>query len=293
MANGNKTGFSECRFLTDDDFEQVHATFVEAFSDYIVPFALTSEQFRNHINLNAVDLGRSVGCFDGERMVGFSITGFGDLHGKRTAYDAGTGVVPDKRGQGVRTEMFRMMFDSYTRAGIEQFLLEVITSNTGAVNLYTRLGFEPQRELALLQSNEIGEPLEVPEDVIIRPLEGPIDWSYLSRFWDGEPSWQNSIDAVIRNQKIKRIIGAHIGGRCVGYMVTSWDYGRMAQMAVDPAHRGRGIGKALLDEAHAKATAGHPMQIVNIDKSITSAMKFFERQGFSERLVQHEMVRKM
>ena len=58
MTNRNETGSKTYRFLTDDYFSTIRETFVEAFSDYMIPFALSPEQFRNHINLNAVDLAK-------------------------------------------------------------------------------------------------------------------------------------------------------------------------------------------------------------------------------------------
>ena len=77
MANGNETESRYCRFLTEDHFPQLYEAFIEAFSDYVIPFALTEVQFRNHINLNAVDLSRTVGCMEGDRLAGFSLNAFG------------------------------------------------------------------------------------------------------------------------------------------------------------------------------------------------------------------------
>ncbi|MBV9241474.1 MAG: hypothetical protein JO314_05650, partial [Acidobacteria bacterium] len=39
------------------------------------------------------------------------------------------------------------------------------------------------------------------------------------------------------------------------------------------------------DTAH-----GYSMQVINIDKALPSAMKFFQDHGFYERLAQYEMV---
>src|SRR3982751_5092132 len=106
MDNGNKTTFHGCRFLGTEHIAALYCTFLEAFSDYVFPFALTESQFRNHIDVNAVDLERTAGCFDDGRLVGFSLNGFGEWHGKSTIYDAGTGVVPAFRRQGISREMF-------------------------------------------------------------------------------------------------------------------------------------------------------------------------------------------
>ncbi len=151
MTNTNKTLSDACKFLDKDHFQKLYEAFIEAFSDYVVPFALTETQFHNHINLNAVDLNRTVGCFEGGRLIGFSLNGFGEWDGKPTVYDAGTGVIPDFRRQGVSEAMFEMMVQVFKSEGIEQWLLEVITSNVAAISLYKKLGFREVRELALLQ----------------------------------------------------------------------------------------------------------------------------------------------
>ena len=186
-----------------DYFQKLYEAFIEAFSDYVVPFALTETQFRNHINLNAVDLNRTVGCLFDERLIGFSLNGFGGWRGLPTVYDAGTGVVPIHRRQGLSDAMFDLMLPRFKADGIVQFLLEVVTSNTGAVNLYEKLGFSTGRMLALLQcDNKITFPAASPQGFEIREIDEP-DWDLLTQFWDGYPSWQNSIDAVAAQQKDK------------------------------------------------------------------------------------------
>ncbi|CAN5499905.1 GNAT family N-acetyltransferase [soil metagenome] len=293
MDDGNKTALENCRFLNDEYFSQLYETFIAAFSDYVVPFALTELQFRNHINLNGVDLSRTVGCFDGGRMVGFSLNGFGIWNGRQTVYDAGTGVLPAYRRQGISDAMFEMMMPVFRDGGAEQFLLEVVTTNHGAVELYKKLGFTAVRELALLQCdgmNTSGAPSR--EKIEIRDLSDP-DWDLLVSFSDGDPSWQNSVDAIRRTNKLKRIVGAFINGNCVGYVAFSAKFGRIAQCGVSKKHRGIGVGTALIGAMHAETADGFSMQVINIDTSLTLAMDFFQKLGFYERLRQYEMVREM
>jgi ribosomal protein S18 acetylase RimI-like enzyme len=290
MDKGNETALRDCRFLGEDDFGRLYEAFVEAFSDYVFPFALTEAQFRNHINLNAVDLARTVGYFDSGRLVGFSLNGFGDWNGTPTVYDAGTGVVPSMRRRGISEAMFEMMLPPFKNAGIEQFLLEVVTTNAGAIRLYEKLGFSTVRELVLLQCDGKVKPAVTGPNVDIRDIEHP-DWQHLQTFWDGTPSWQNSVEAVGRSMHLKRILGAFENGHCVGYIVFSSRFGRVAQMAVDKAHRNRGIGTALLQRLQEETESGYSLQVINIDRSLTEAVAFLRRRGFYERLAQYEMLK--
>lgn len=282
----------KCRFLNEAYFQVLYETFIEAFSDYVIPFALTEAQFRNHINLNAVDLDRTVGCEEGGRLIGFSLNGFGLWERKLTAYDAGTGVVPSHRRKGVSRAMFEMMMPLFAENGVEQFLLEVITSNDGAIALYENLGFRTVRELALLQRDQRMSTVGLRRSTAeIRDIDAP-DWNDLMRFWDGRPSWQNSVEAIERSRANKRILGAFVDEKCVGYIVFSSVFGRVAQIAVDHEHRGQGIGSSLVIAMQSAMADGFSMQVINIDRSQT-AVGFFERLGFYERLSQFEMVKPM
>jgi ribosomal protein S18 acetylase RimI-like enzyme len=292
MDEGNKTALRHCRFLNENYFPKLYAAFIEAFSDYVIPFVLTEAQFRNHIILNAVDLDRTVGCEEGERLIGFSLNGFGLWNGTLTAYDAGTGVIPSHRRLGISREMFEMMLPLFTESRIEQFLLEVVTTNSGAIALYENLGFRTIRELALLQCDQrITGGVRRPGHVEVRDIGEP-DWNELRSFWDAEPSWQNSIDAVERSRISKRILGAYFEGKCVGYIVFSSTFGRVAQLAVDRDHRHRGVGTALVLAMQDAMADGFSMQVINIDKA-AAAIEFFTNLGFYERLSQYEMVKPM
>ncbi|MBP9664960.1 MAG: GNAT family N-acetyltransferase [Pyrinomonadaceae bacterium] len=290
MPNGNETNLCDCRFLSDEHFDPLYATFIEAFSDYVFPFALTETQFRNHINLNAVDLCRTAGYFDSDKLVGFSLNGFGDWNGRPTVYDAGTGVIPSMRRRGISEAMFDMMLPVFKERSISQSLLEVVTKNGGAIRLYEKLGFSVTRELALFQCDGKVKPAVSAPQVEIRDMPEP-DWKLLTSFWDGRPSWQNSVEAVQRSLPLKRILGAFHDDACVGYVVFSSKFGRVAQMAVDKAHRTRGIGTALLNTMQAETTSGYSLQIINIDRSLTDAITFLRNRGFYERLTQLEMLK--
>lgn len=290
----NKTASRECRFLSENEFESLYGTFTEAFSDYVVPFDLTITQFRRHLDLTGVDVSRSVGCFEGDKMIGFSLNGFGDWNSLNTVYDAGTGVIPAKRRQGISDAMFETMLPALRKDGIRQFLLEVITNNTAALRLYEKLGFETVRELALLQWDKphATSSQRSKNAFAILELSSP-DWRRFESFWDAKPSWQNMPDALARVIETRCVAGAFAGDKCVGYIVFSRLRGRISQLAVDKAHRNRGVATELLKFALAKRKSELPMQIVNLDKSLKAAIRFFRKGGFSELLSQYEMIKRL
>jgi ribosomal protein S18 acetylase RimI-like enzyme len=289
----NETSSITCRFLSEDHFSRLHETFLEAFSDYEIPFPLSTEQLRNHIALNAVDLNLSVGCFAGEKMVGFTLNGFGMWNGKATVYDAGTGVIPPFRRRGLGRAMFDFMFPVCQARGVEQCLLEVITSNEKAANLYKGLGFRQNRKLLLLKTeNPVKFTRKLPENIEVRKISR-LDWELFQTFWDGQPSWQNSAEAIKRGPVPRNMLGAFSEGKCIGYIIFSLDTGRLAQLAVDKSKRGRGTGTLLLTRMQAETKDGYPLQVINLDESLTEALRFFQNRGFSENLSQYEMIKQL
>ena len=291
MVFGNETPSFTCRFLNESHFDLVLEKFLQAFSDYPHRFDFDSVRFRNHINLNAVDLNRSVGCFHNGEMVGFTLNGFGDWNGIPTVYDAGTGVVPEMRRRGVSKAMFEFMLPAFKVAGAKQLLLEVIVGNLPAVEFYKKLGFKVNRDLLLLEAPpDLKIRARLNPDIEVRPVQAA-DLDDLTGLWDGNPSWQNSNAAVRRSEPNKTILGAFLAGKCLGYIVFSTGLGRIAQLFVDRPYRTQGVATRLLAAMGTEMKPDAPMQVLNIDKSLTGSVRFFRDLGFREVLAQHEMIK--
>jgi len=270
------------RLLSDDDFDSLHQCFLAAFSDYEVDMRMSQEQFRQRIVRDGVHLPVSAGAFDNERMIGFCINGIGSWQGKKTAYDAGTGVVREYRGRGIGKELFA--FVTPRLKDIEQYLLEVITTNTPAASLYRKLGFVDTRRFAVFRSSETR--IKQTTNIVLQRVEKP-DWELYQRFWDGYPSWQNSIDACDRVASDRSIVAAYENTECVGYGVVFVPSANLMQLAVSPEHRRRGIGSTIL----AALDTPERLKINNIDEALTAALGFYEANGYKQVLGQYEMVK--
>lgn len=292
MPDSNETPALVCKFLDASDFENAHRIFGQAFSDYIVPFQLTEEQFRIHIVLNAVDLSRSMACFDNGHLVGFSLNGFGKWNGIPTVYDAGTGVISSHRKRGISESMFRKMLSIFRDEGYKQCLLEVIRQNEPAVRLYEKLGFERTRDLYLMQATELRAVTKIPDGIEIREIAKP-DPAILYSFGEGRPSWQNTAEAIERSLSVKQIMGAFDSEICVGFVAFNTRVGRVAQIAVKPGYRRRGIGSNLLAAMEAVTLPGNKLQVINIDAELTGSVEFFRSCGFEVILEQFEMLKKL
>jgi len=276
------------RLLSSADSTKLFECFLEAFSDYQVDMRVTQEEFEQRLARDGVRLDISAGAFDETRMVGFYINALGEWQGKATAYDAGTGVIPAYRRQGIAEELFAFMAPHLKGLSVEQYLLEVLTGNERAVALYRKLGFVETRRLAVFRrSVPLFSDASGPE---IRRVDEP-DWELFKSFWDGDPSWQNSIDAVERVANDRVVVCAYVDEKCVGYGVAFKPWASLMQLAVAPAHRRRGFGSKILSMLQREVSETDSLKVTNIDEALRGTLAFYEANGFKMVLEQFEMVK--
>ena len=134
----------EIKSLEKTDFDTLFRAFGRAFADYEVQ--LNAEQLRAMLTRRGFDPALSFAAFDGAQIAAFTLNGIGNFNGVPTAYDTGTGTLKEYRGTGLATEIFRHSMPHLRRAGVGQYLLEVLQHNTRAVSVYRNLGFETVRE---------------------------------------------------------------------------------------------------------------------------------------------------
>lgn len=283
------------RRLTDRDFSQLYQATLDAFSDYVVPYQPTQESLRRMFVINGVSFDLSVGAFDGETMVGFTINAVGDWRGKQTVYDSGTGIIPNYRRQGISRKMFDFILPVLSENKIEQYLLEVIEENEPAVRLYQSLGFEILRRLLVFKRQEVVFVREnKDENFTIEEIKTP-DWKLFESFYTFRPSWQNSTDSIKRSFAdetiIKTFLGLYLSGELVGYAVIFHTSGSVPQIAVAEKHRQKGFGRALLNALQKRTEK--PLIINNVDAQATSVSAFLEANGFSLLTMQYEMLLKL
>lgn len=258
------------RTLTDDDFESLFAAFTAAFSDYVVKLSPTREQLLEMFTRRGWISELSVAAFEGETMVAFTVNG---AHGIR-AYDSGTGVIPTHRRRSLARALMERSFE--VLRGRREYVLEVLDNNERAIAMYRDLGFQETRGLQCWSlessSRQVDEPRRL-EDSETRRL-----------WWDVQPSWQNSSAAVHRARAPRLVLGDDDA-----YAVLFPGNGDLAQLAVRPEARRRGLGTALLHEA--AGIAGKPLRIMNVDERDPGIAVFLERVGAKRTVRQLEMVR--
>ena len=128
--------------------EAVRAAKNAAFADHWGSQPSTREAWESMHGLSSFRADLCRVALVGDEVVGFVITEINEddweRGGSRSGYNGLVGTVRDWRGRGLASALLTDVMQAYRDAGLETAVLDVDTENpTGALGVYTRLGFEP------------------------------------------------------------------------------------------------------------------------------------------------------
>lgn len=138
-------------------FENVLSCFLSAFEGYFIKLPEDANYWRERFATARVNWELSFGMFDGDKLVGYIINCVDQYRGTRTAYNTGTGVLPDYRGKAIVDRIYEHAIPLLKEQGIEKCLLEVICENERAIKVYERIGFRITRNLQSFSGQISGE----------------------------------------------------------------------------------------------------------------------------------------
>jgi len=269
--------------------DELYLAWNKAFEGYVRTW--TKPELRHMLQRRGYVPDVSFGAFINEELVSFTLNAVGMFNGELTAYDTGTATIEDFRGQGFASRIFRRVLPLFGEAGISQYLLEVIQSNTGALTVYKNLGFRITRELDYF-IQETGalniQPVAPPKDVTIRATDLS-RVSLMESMTDFTPSWQNSFEAILRVAQNFKIAGAFYDGIMIGYGIIDPSSGDIPQLAVIPEFRRRKIGSALLAWL-LRHNLAPVVRIINIESSCKPVLAFLASAGIGKQGSQYEML---
>jgi ribosomal protein S18 acetylase RimI-like enzyme len=271
---------------------ELYETFSEAFAGYAVSW--TFDAFERMLERRGFSPSLSFGAFDQDRLVSFTFNGIGQFNGQWTAYDTGTGTIPDYRGQGLAATIFGESLPHLRQYGIRQYLLEVLQENETAISLYKKQGFEITRPLNVFRINTHdwqNSNIDPAPDVTIRE----IDFSFrdtMQAMWDFQPSWQNRFDALLKNPNHFIVLGAFTGTELLGYGVIEPASGDIPQLAVHRNQRHRKIGSHLL-HALCEKNDSQVIKVVNTEAGYEPITAFLAWNGIPKMTGQFEMSRSL
>lgn len=167
-------------------FEQLAAIYNQTRVDYIVPMPMNSKRMEEYVRHYDVDLEASIVAFNSdEEMTGIGMLG---LRAKR-AWITRLGVLPARRGRKIGQYIMETLLQQACDNAAEQVQLEVIKGNEPAHMLFSKLGFEVQRELLVVRRppRELDCPAPAADIVVENLAEAQIRERLKVRH--GNPSW--------------------------------------------------------------------------------------------------------
>ena len=237
----------EIKSLENIDFETLFQGFENAFSDYEIQFK--KEEIRSMLKRRGYCPKFSFGALDNDKLVSFTLNGIGSFKNIPTAYDTGTGTIKEYRGMGIAGKIFSYSIPFLKEIGIRQYVLEVLTNNHKAINIYRQMNFEETRlfncfrqDISKINIKRNNRYCRV-SPIDIRTIKNAQSWC------DFIPSWQNSIDSIERGESDLFCLGAFVDGILAGFCVIDKKTGDVAQIAVAVKYRRKGIATALLHQA--------------------------------------------
>lgn len=211
----------EYKYLTNTPIETIQRCMQESFADYQLDMSYMTIKVMSHRNAicrNNPDC--SVGAFDGSKMIGFLNVGIDKYNNELVAFDGGTGVTKEYRGQGVAGKMFAKSVEALKQRKVRKFLLEVLQPNKSAIRAYEKEGFSISRnfkcyDIAINNFKEVDSELPGMEikNISISELEKywyfikyPTSWEHML---SGLKAVEN--DIIIRASFQKNV--------CMGFIV--------------------------------------------------------------------------
>ena len=282
----------EFKFLNDELLPEIFKCFQEAFADYPLDMSyMTEPVFLNQAIKNGVNLESSIGVFDGDKLVAFSIIGFDNWRDEQAAYNAGTGVIPSYRGQGILSRLYPFIFSQLKKKGIKRFIVEVLKDNATAVNDYTQIGFNITREFDCfeLETKNFQPVLASKIDLIIRPVKKDM-LQYFERHLEWKPSWENSFSSIKRIQDFVILYGAYSEEQCTGLLVYYPTLQWILNLVVERHFRREGIGSHLVSHCiNSLPQSTTKIKAMNILHSDLSMIYLLNNLGFKKFAEQYEM----
>lgn len=131
----------EIKNLADTDLETIVDCLNKSFAGYYVQMSSDPEYWKSRFRMARMDMQLSFGCFSQGNLVAFILTGVDTYEGLLTAYNGGTGVIPEFRNQHLVDKLYEAAIPHFKTRGIRRCMLEVIEQNKRAIKVYERIGF--------------------------------------------------------------------------------------------------------------------------------------------------------
>lgn len=273
--------------LENINLQEFTTCFNEAFSDYVVPFKVSPDYLAERFTGAGIQYNLSFGAFSQDEQVAFIMHGIEEHNDKKTAFDIGTGVIPKHRGERLVAQIYNHAIPILKQHNVQKCLLEVIQTNEKAIKAYSNLGFEIKRELVCFKGSIDFKPMAIHKKVCINTVSpNKFDWTMAHSFWNFAPSWEQSVQAILRNPHLYDVITIGKQDAVYGYAVINSKQGNVLQFGILKERRNQGLGHSLFHWIWKRHSV---ISINNVDKRDIKSIQFLKRIGLNIHVEQYEM----
>ncbi|WP_168188721.1 GNAT family N-acetyltransferase [Thermoflavimicrobium daqui] len=129
-------------FLSNCSLKEMVDLMNHAFQDYFTEMKTDVSSYVKRLAKEDLSPDLSIVAYDKEKPVGFILNGIREINNQKIAWNGGTGVIPDYRGQGIGRLMMEKCFEIYHQQQVEVATLEAIDRNLTAIHLYSKMGYQ-------------------------------------------------------------------------------------------------------------------------------------------------------
>lgn len=269
------------RNLKGCSLAEIMECFERSFSDYFVKMNFDIEYWKMRFEAARVDYELSYGIFNNGKLIAFIINGVDSKDNIKTAYNTGTGVLPEYRGNHFVDKLYAHAIPVLKSKGIGRFLLEVITDNQIAVHVYERIGFKKTRLYRCYKGElQLNERCIFKTAIIPNQGIGGIKNEF-HHFY----SWDNCNEAISKaNGQYKIVKVSDTSDTDIGFFVINSDNGYLAQFEVFAHSEDNWKNLFSAISAFSKSVS-----IKNVDENRATVIDALEKAGLSNYINQYEM----
>ncbi|XOV92398.1 MAG: GNAT family N-acetyltransferase [Bacteroidota bacterium] len=272
------------RNFSDEFLRLLYSSFQAAWADQKpglrLSFDLFVQRLKEKLNINDQ---ASLISVRNQKIDGFILHTLNYYKGQFSAYNGGTGVVPESRGHGLTKQLYEALIPRLKKQDVKKVILEAVKKNKQAIHVYKDIGFEVTQEFSCYAKRGYFYS-EKELDIDVKETINP----EYAKFWDSEPSFLDQPQQLEYNLRNEVILESKQGDKITGYIIFQPLLGRISQLAVNPEFRKQGVGKSLIYKAFQQSLMPH-MTIMNISKTNSPFNNFLKHTGFVNEIDQYEM----